>query len=102
MKANDNFTIISKEKINNAAIEFAQMCILFAQNKYPGDLFQQAKLISLKLDEKYINKKNKTAQLGKPFQCAILKFGSGNGGLHYLYEHEVVIDYNNYRYFIWN
>lgn len=97
----NTFVLIKRDKINDSVIEFAQMCILLALNKFPNSYFEQAKFISQKFEEKYHSKSKGKAGPGvNPYQCAVIE--KGYGYLYYYYSHLLIIGYNTTQYFIWN
>ena len=92
----NTFKLVYKDKISNEKIEFAQMCILLARNRFPNSAYEQAKLISNKFDEKYVKS---TENLKSSWNCCLIL--SGYGYNYCSYHHSVKLEYNDTIYHIW-
>ena len=96
--AKDTFKLLNsdKEKVSKAYVEFAEMSILLARNKFPENYYQQAKLISDKFNEKY---KKIVEKFSRSWNCSV--FVVGNGANYCYYHHIIQLEFNNIIYTIW-
>ena len=96
--ANDTFKLLNSglEKVSKAFVEFAEMSILLARNKFPENYYQQAKLISDKFNEKY---KKIVEKFSRSWNCSV--FVVGYGANYITYHHIIKLEFNNLKYTIW-
>ena len=96
--ANDTFKLLNseKQKVSKAVLEFAEMSILLARNKFPENFFEQAKLIADKFNEKY---KTEVAKFNSSWHCSV--FVVGYGANYITYHHIIKLGFNNLKYTIW-
>ena len=95
-KSVDGFQLLKADKLSKAAVEFAQMCILLAINRFPNSYYEQAKLISAKFNEKY---KKITEKYSSTWNCGVIK--KGYGFTYYSYRDLIKMEYNGVIYDIW-
>lgn len=95
-KSVDGFQLLRADKLSKAAVEFAQMCILLAINRFPNSCYEQAKLISTKFNEKY---KKITEKYSGTWNCGVIKKGYGFN--YYSYNCLIKMEYNGVLYEIW-
>ena len=95
-KSVDGFQLLKADKLSKAAVEFAQMCILLAINRFPNSCYEQAKLISTKFNEKY---KKITVTHSSTWNCGVIK--KGYGCTYFTYHCLINMEYNGLNYVIW-
>ena len=85
---NISFEIKERRGVDEAALEFAKMTILYSFNKYPNDDFERAVYIKEQFNARY----------GKFWSSCLLKVG----GISFeFFEYWILIKYNDYDIHIW-
>ena len=95
-KSINGFQILKSDKASKAMLEYAQMCILLAIQRFPNSFFEQTKLISQKFNQKY---KKDTVTLSRNWNSCVIE--KGYGGVYYLCNHSILMEYDNKLYYIW-